>query len=348
MFSALRKHDALADALDVRMSRLEDRLFRARNVRWPLAAWKEAYHIDTRFFRRQTEVVAKKVAAFEQPFDAVLQIGAYYRVSDVTDRPCFTYQDGTIATRIQAGNIALPADGPRMRACIEWERDLYRDLRGVCTFSKWLADAFMRDFGVPHSKIIVAGCALNFDPLPEMVSERNTEPRFLLVGRDFKRKGGHVLLEAFAQVKRALPHAELVIIGPELTAPPDGVTCLGFLRREDPRHVELLEQEFRRASVYVLPSLYEPFGISLCEAMAHGLPCIGVRDFAMPEIIAERETGLLVERGDANGLARAMIELASDIPRATAYGIAGRARLERNFTWDAVGRRIADGITALT
>jgi glycosyltransferase involved in cell wall biosynthesis len=348
LFSSLRQNGALADALDVRMSRLEDRVFRARNFRWPLAEWKEAYHVDTRFFRRQTEIVRNRIAAYREPFDAVLQIGAYYRVSDVTDRPCFTYQDGTIATRIQAGNIALPADSREMRACLAWENDLYRDLRGICVFSRWLADAFIRDFNVPHSKIIVAGCALNFDPLPEPVLERNIEPRFLIVGRDFKRKGGHVLLDAFSKVKRKLPKAELVVIGPELDNLPEGVTCLGFLQRENPQHVAQLEDEFRRASVYVLPSLYEPFGISLCEAMAHALPCIGVRDFAMPEIIAEGETGLLVGRGDATELANAMIDLASDIPKATAYGLAGRQRLEDNFTWGAVGRRMADGIAALT
>ncbi len=347
IFNSLRQHDALTDALDVRMSKLEDRWYRLRNIRYPLAAWKEAYHVDTRFFARQTEIVRDRLAAFSQPYDAVLQIGAYYRVSDVTDRPCFTYQDGTIATRIQAGNIALPADSPEMRSCIQWEHDLYRDLRGVATFSRWLADAFMRDFNVPHSKIIVAGCALNFDPIPELVPERNPEPRFLLVGRDFKRKGGHVLLDAFQKVRRTLPKAELVIIGPELSNLPDGVTCLGFLGRENPEHVEKLEHEFRRASIYVLPSLYEPFGISLCEAMAHGLPCIGVNAFAMPEIIAHRETGLLVERGDPESLAAAMLTLASDVPLATAYGLAGRKRLEANFTWSAVGKRMADGIAAL-
>jgi glycosyltransferase involved in cell wall biosynthesis len=67
----------------------------------------------------------------------------------------------------------------------------------------------------------------------------------------------------------------------------------------------------------------------------------------MPEIIANNETGLLVERGDADSLATAMIALASDVPRATAFGLAGRKRLEENFTWAAVAKRMADGIAAL-
>ncbi len=348
LFGNLRNNGSLAGVLDVRMSRFEDRLYRLRNVRSPLAAWKEAYHVDTRFFARQTQIVRRKIASFEQPFDAVLQAGAYYRVSDTTDRPCFTYQDGSIATRIAAGNIALPADSAEMRACLAWERDLYRDLRGIFTFSAWLASTFTRDFGVPHSKIVVAGCGLNFDPLPEMVTVRNPEPRFLLVGRDFKRKGGEVLLEAFRQVRRKMRNATLVIIGPELQNLPDGVECRGFLRRENPAHVEILEEEYRKASVYVLPSLYEPFGISLLEAMAHGLPCIGVREFAMPEIIVEGETGLLVERGDAGSLANAMLEIAASPPMGTEFGIAGRKRLETQFTWAAVARRMADSMAVMT
>ncbi len=347
VFNSLQKHGALVDALDVRMSRFEDYLFRARNVRYPLAAWKDAYHVDTGFFRHQTRIVDRRIRAVREPFDAVLQICAYYRVSDVTDRPCFTYQDGTIATRIRAGNIALSPQSPEMRECMRWEHELYRDLRGVFTFSRWLADAFMRDFGVPHSKIIVAGSALNFDPIPAVVTERNTEPHYLIVGRDFERKGGRVLLEAFAKVRRELPRAQLVIIGPTLDRLPDGVTCLGFLDREIPEHVAKLEQAFQRASIYVLPSLYEPFGISLCEAMAHGLPCIGVNEFAMPEIISHGETGLLVERGSAQSLADAMLTLARDPAMATQYGLAGRKKLEANFTWDAVGRRIVDGVKSL-
>jgi glycosyltransferase involved in cell wall biosynthesis len=330
------------------MSKLGDRWYRARNVRYPLAAWKEAYHVDVNFFRHQTGIVKRRLAEVKEHYDAVLQIFAFYRVSDTTDRPCFTYQDGTIATRIRAGNIALPATSPEMRACMQWEHDLYRDLRGVFTFSRWLADAFMRDFGVPHSKIVVVGSGLNFETMPAVVVPRNTEPRFLIVGRDFVRKGGQVLLEAFATVRRQIPNAKLVIIGPSLTRLPDGATCLGYLGRESPEHVAQLEEEFRRASIYVLPSLYEPFGISLCEAMAHGLPCIGVNDFAMPEIIKHGETGLLVERGNADSLARAMIALASDPATATAYGIAGRKHLEANYTWDAVGRRIIEGVKSLT
>ena len=348
LFGELRDNGTLVDALDVRMSKLEDRLFRLRNFRMPMDAWKEAYHVDPRFFRRQTEIVRDKIAAFGDGFDAVLQCGAYYRVSDTTDRPCFTYQDGTIVTRIAAGNIGLPATSPEMRACVSWENDLYRDLRGFFTFSGWLADKVMKDFGVPHSKIVVAGCGLNFDPLPAVVTQRNLAPRFLIVGRDFKRKGGYILLDAFRIVRKQLRDAQLVIIGPELRDLPDGVECLGFLGRERHEDVERLENEYQRASIYVLPSLYEPFGISLLEAMAHGLPCIGIRDFAMPELIAERETGLLVERGDANSLAKAMIELASSPDMGTAFGLAGRKRLEQQFTWKAVARRMADAMTTMS
>jgi glycosyltransferase involved in cell wall biosynthesis len=348
VFSSIRDHGALADALDVRMSTLLDRWYRLSNIRYPLAAWKEAYHVDTRFFRRQTEVVRERIAAFTQDFDSVLQIGAYYRVSDTTDRPCFTYQDSNIAGRIRAGNIALPAESREMRACVDWERALYHDLRGIFTFSQWSADTFVRDFGVPHDRILVAGCALNFDPIPEPNLERNSAPRFLMVGRDFVRKGGYVLLDAFRAVRRKLPSAELTVIGPELPSPPAGVRCLGFLARENPAHVAILEHEFRTASIYVLPSLYEPFGISLCEAMAHALPCIGVRDFAMPEIVSDRETGLLVERNNAEELAAAMLDLACDVPKATAFGLAGRKRLEDRFTWEVVGRRVIDGIKSLT
>ncbi len=165
-----------------------------------------------------------------------------------------------------------------------------------------------------------------------------------MVGRDFARKGGDVLLRAFALVRREISGAELVLIGSDMPSPPPGVRTLGYLSKKNPAHVALIEETYRDAGIYVLPSLYEPFGISLLEAMAHSLPCIAANHCAMPEIVSHGETGLVVKPGDADSLAAAMLELARDPARAIAFGAAGRERLLAHYTWDAVADQIKQAI----
>ena len=118
--------------------------------------------------------------------------------------------------------------------------------------------------------------------------------------------------------------------------------CLGFLSKKDPEQLARLQSAYRDAGIYVLPSLYEPFGISLLEAMAYSLPCIAADHCAMPEIVGHRETGLVAKPGDADSLAEAMIELARSPAEALAMGAAGRQKLVRRFTWDAVAQRIRE------
>jgi glycosyltransferase involved in cell wall biosynthesis len=196
---------------------------------------------------------------------------------------------------------------------------------------------------VPRDKLTVVGAGINM-PLPEVPIRDFATPRFLFVGKAFDRKGGKYLLEAFRQVRRELP-AELIIVGPELRRVEEGVRCVGFLSRTDPSHQARLGELFASATVVVLPSIYEPFGISLTEGMAWGLPCITVDRCALPEIVQHGVTGLVATAEDSDSLARAMLELAADPQRCRAYGQAGRKRAEEHYTWQAVGKKIANVVS---
>ena len=82
--------------------------------------------------------------------------------------------------------------------------------------------------------------------------------------------------------------------------------------------------------------------------MAYQLPCIGSDRCAIPEIIAEGESGFLVRPDDVDHLAERMLSLIEDPVRAKAMGEAGRQRFLERFTWDRVAQRIGDEVaTAL-
>lgn len=113
------------------------------------------------------------------------------------------------------------------------------------------------------------------------------------------------------------------------------VRFLGHLARDE------LMEAYRRADVLAVPSLCEePFGLPVAEGMACGLPCVGSNAGGIPELIEHEVTGLLVERGDATGLADALQRLALDPALRERFGRLGRERVERLFDWSVPAARL--------
>ena len=109
-------------------------------------------------------------------------------------------------------------------------------------------------------------------------------------------------------------------------------------------------QLLSHATVFVCPSVYEPFGLINLEAMACGLPVVATAIGGIPEIVVDGETGYLVAfepAGDAFGspadpagvardLADRINDLLADPERAARFGRAGRRRVLEHFSWRAI------------
>jgi glycosyltransferase involved in cell wall biosynthesis len=87
-----------------------------------------------------------------------------------------------------------------------------------------------------------------------------------------------------------------------------------------------------RADVFVHSSRWEGFGIVLLEAMLAGLPIAATRVSAIPEIVADGRTGLLVEAGDAPALASSLERFLTDSAYARSLGVAGLERAHSDFS----------------
>lgn len=232
------------------------------------------------------------------------------------------------------------------RALARWygrEGSAYHLAAHLFAFSEPTRRSLVDDYGVSPDRVTVVGAGVNFRDLPEL-AEPTSEPVVLFVGNDFARKGGRVLLEAFDLVRRRVPNARLLLVGATpAVAPQRGVEVLG--RVHDRQRIAALYTEAR---VFCLPALFDPYPLVLLEAMSHGLPVVASTSCGIPEIVADGQTGHLVDSKDPRALAEVLVHLLDDPAAASRLGAAGRARVEQHFLWDDVVSRMAPVLDELT
>lgn len=181
------------------------------------------------------------------------------------------------------------------------------------------------------------------------------EPCALVVGRlshADRYKGYELVLRAWPRVIAKVAGARLQVVGdgddrPRLeqlgrALPPDAAASVLFSGAL-PHHA--LRQAYREATVFVLPSTKEGFGLVHLEAMQAGVPSIACRDGAA-EVVEDGVTGLVVEPTE-EGVAEALVRLLGNRPLAQRMGEAGRTRLDRMFTYAAFRARVAEALRGM-
>ncbi|HUX43838.1 MAG TPA: glycosyltransferase family 4 protein [Terracidiphilus sp.] len=223
-------------------------------------------------------------------------------------------------------------------------------MTAIFTFSEYLRQSFISDYHVPAERVFRVGAGINLDQIPEDGRAKDYSiPRILFVGVEFERKGGRELLQAFRRVRERVANAELHIVGPHaMGALPPGVIYHGHLSKSDPAQREKLDSLYRASSLFVLPSLYEPFGIAPLEAMLHEVPCIVTDEWAFRETVQPGVNGDRVVKGDAEDLADKMIRMLGNADRLAAMGRRGREMVLREYTWTAVASRIASALNTIS
>jgi len=131
---------------------------------------------------------------------------------------------------------------------------------------------------------------------------------FVFVSTNFENKGGGIVLAAFREVRRRNPDALLNIVGdrPPNSAPEPGVTFTGFLRKEIPDEYRRFQQILGGARALVNSTRSDICPVVLIEAGYVGCPVISTRKFAIPEIIDDGHTGLLLDDSSPTSVASAM------------------------------------------
>jgi glycosyltransferase involved in cell wall biosynthesis len=253
---------------------------------------------------------------------------------------------------------------------VRWERRAMlakRSIRGLWDRLMTHAMSRLDDTGARFARTVFVENALMYDHLlrslegdrvvfsPPGVDTQLFTPRaapggyMLSVGRlDDPRKNIRLLFEAYRRLRDRMGDApQLVLAGYSGPSHSDWsyAHAVGIDTFIDVR-VGLTQPEladlYRSAGVFVLSSDEEGLGIAILEAMASGLPVVSTRCGGPETAVINGETGWLVERGDAEGMARALHGLLKSNLELRSFGQAARSRAESHFSLDAAGRRFLE------
>lgn len=291
---------------------------------------------------RRTRLLAGSIASAGH-LDALLAMGTeMYGLDQIlpVGLKCYTYDDGTLAQMWNHPDSDLRVSGFSAATVSTWiRRQRESSLRadGCFVATCWAAKSFISDYGVEQDRVDVVGIGHNRTPASQARRDWS-HPRYLFVGMDWRRKNGPALLQAFRLVRATVPEATLHLVGdiPALDMP--GVVNHGLLRKGDTTAQQVLQELYATATCFVLPSRFEPAGISYLEAGSAGLPVISTAEGGAAEILGNG--AMCVNPADVAAISQAMLHL-SDPEVARDMGIKA-AMASENSSWEHVaGRMIA-------
>ena len=347
LFEAVKQHFPVVGVHDATLRGVA-RLINALQVIHPdWQRWRERFYKNVSAFQIRSQRAAAYLESLQGQADVVLQVGVLFDARWNEDSlPSVIYTDYTACLSAQKPEAGRSPFTPRqLKQWVDLEGQAFKRATHICTRSELVRNSVINDYGIAPEQVTAIGGGVNFAALPKpTLGEKNGTPTALFIGKDFYRKGGDLLLRAFARVRSQLPQAQLLLLTGDAipkNLPLDGVE---LIQPDWDRTV--IEALYRRADLFVLPSRLETWGDVLLEAMAYNLPCIGVAGESMEEIIENGVTGLIVPPEDIEGLAAALNRLLTNTQLRCEFGLTARKRIEQNYTWDHVAERLVPVIKA--
>ncbi len=205
------------------------------------------------------------------------------------------------------------------------------------------ASSLLCELGIPKKKINIIPNGVNIEKFSPTPCEREKN-LLLFVGRLDPGKGLHFLLRALTLISTPVT---LIIAGPRSWNESYNAHILSLIQEASSNTIhkivyigeqkpEQLANLYRKATMLILPSLTETFGIVLLEAMASRAPVIASNTGGIPEIVKDKVNGLLFRAGDPIDLAEKISHLLADVNFGAIMGQEGMRQVKEKFTYDTI------------
>lgn len=320
--------------------------------------WAGMTNLDFMRYRAEWNagwLARKRIRQLEQSgerFDVLhfhRQATSYASLRRIRTTPTIISIDCTQRCAMQSARSRLEARtyAPNVRR----DGDIFRAAQLIISTSRWAADCLREEYPDCTTEIAIMPNPVQLDGFdPTWIEERYARatetpgfrPRVLFMGGDFRRKGGYDLLAAWRDGQLG-QHASLDLV---TSSPVES----RFLSAGVAVHVGVAAHSpewrvlWRDADIFVLPTWDEAFGMVFQEAAAAGLPAIGTRINAVPEVINDGQSGLLVAPGASEPLIRALNQLIASAERRRDMGARARDFIVRSAHPDAYRRTLAAAI----
>ena len=312
------------------------------------------------------EWIGVSTMGFPEPFTFGLRAWLYLRASlghfdIVHDNQSLSYGLWALSRRIPTiatihhpitvdRRIAIRAERKTWLKAKQWrwfsfigmQRRVARSLPGIITVSKAARRDISRDFSISEKRFHIVPNGIDtgrFYPMPQI----KRDPHRLIVtnSADIPLKGLRYLLKAVARISQQR-RVHLTVVGApkKNSSIPGLITELGigaqvdFTGRID--HQAFVRQ-YAHASIAVVPSVYEGFGLPAGEAMACAVPVISTTGGALPEVVGD--SGILIPPADTDALVKAITDLLDNPDQARRLGTRGYRRVLREFTWPQAAQK---------
>lgn len=218
---------------------------------------------------------------------------------------------------------------------------IYQTARHFFPWNAWVGASLQSDWNVPAEKITPVSPGVDvelYQPDPSAKADDGVT-RLLFVGGDFARKGGDLLLR-WANARQTNRRWEMHIVTRDDVPDTPGVHVHRNLPNNSPELVRL----YQASDVFVLPTRADCYSLVAMEAMACGLPVVISRLGGIPEIVADGQTGYLLDADDFDALAGRLDALVADPALRQKMGKAGHCRAVARFDSRVNVGRILDAM----
>lgn len=285
-------------------------------------------------FNRFSRLVSSQVEKGD--YDFVFQTQSLCDSKNDKGIPFYIYTDHT-----NLNNINYPlikhSEFLQSKKFIQLEKQAYENAKLIFVMSPNIKDSLINQYHINEHKIKLIYVGTN-TPINQKVNRKKYgNKNILFVGKDWVRKGGPLLIEAFKIVQTSVPDAKLSIIGCHPNVKLKNCATYGEISLE--QVAELYDQ----ASVFCMPTLREPFGIVFLEAMFNRLPIVTNSIGATPYLIKSGYNGYLLNY-DAREYANALIELITDPDKCERLGNNSYDIARKTYTWGHVGELLENYI----